>query len=273
MKKFLLFGASIIFVLVLSAWSMPSSHHHKHPQPTPTITPKPTNTPTSTPTIIPISGTSFQYQLTGSVVLNGASWYDIDGFDNSASTVASIHAAGAKAICYVDGGTWENWRSDASQFPSSVQGAGNGWPGEKWLDIRQISALLPIMTARTDICKSKGFDAIEWDNVDGYTNSTGFPLTSGQQLVYNKALADIAHKDNLLAIQKNDLEQADQLVSSFDALLLEQCEQYGECSSAQPYIDVNKPVWDVEYSGTCKPFSGIVVIHKHLALDSRIQAC
>jgi len=30
--------------------------------------------------------------------------------------VNAVHARGAKAICYVDAGTWENWRVDANQF-------------------------------------------------------------------------------------------------------------------------------------------------------------
>ena len=57
--------------------------------------------------------------------------YDIDGFDNDAAQVQKIHAAGSKAICYIDVGTWENWRPDAGEFPNSVKGNKNGWPGEK----------------------------------------------------------------------------------------------------------------------------------------------
>ena len=36
-----------------------------------------------------------------------------------------------------------------------------------WLDIRQTNILAPIITARFQMCKDKGFDAIEADNVDG----------------------------------------------------------------------------------------------------------
>ena len=86
-------------------------------------------------------------------------------FDTAA--VNAIHAAGGKAICYVSAGTWENWRVDANQFPASVLGSKNGWPGEKWLDIRQTSVLLPIMEARVQKCRQAGFDGVEWDNVDG----------------------------------------------------------------------------------------------------------
>ena len=87
--------------------------------------------------------------------------FDIDGFDNNASVVTTLHANGARVICYISAGTYENWRPDASSFPSSVLGSSNGWPGEQWLDVRQISILGPIMLARMQMCARKGFDAIK----------------------------------------------------------------------------------------------------------------
>jgi hypothetical protein len=62
--------------------------------------------------------------------------YDIDGFDNSASTVNRLHALHKRAICYISVGTWENWRPDASRFPAALRGAADpGWTGEQWLNI------------------------------------------------------------------------------------------------------------------------------------------
>src|SRR5690348_7090158 len=84
--------------------------------------------PGQTSVWMPPLQTSWQWQLTTPVNLSvNASMYDIDMFDNSASVVASLHAAGRKAVCYIDVGTWENWRPDASQFPSIVKGRSNGW--------------------------------------------------------------------------------------------------------------------------------------------------
>ena len=118
----------------------------------------------------------------------------ISGTNNTLNTAAvnAIHANGAKAICYLSAGTWENWRPDAASFPASVQGSKNGWPGEKWLDIRQTGILLPIMQARVQKCQQAGFDGVEFDNVDGYANRSGFPLTANDQLVYNASLANLA---------------------------------------------------------------------------------
>ena len=103
---------------------------------------------------------------------------ELDGFDTAASVVAKLHALGKHAVCYIDVGTWESWRPDAASFPKSVLGRPDaGWPGERWLDVRQVKVLLPLMKARFQRCVHKGFDAVDPDNVDGVENDTGFPLT------------------------------------------------------------------------------------------------
>ena len=134
----------------------------------------------------------------------------VSGNNRTLNTAAvnAIHARGGHVICYVDAGTWENWRVDAGQFPASVLGSKNGWPGEKWLDIRQVSVLGPIMSARVRKCKQAGFDGVEFDNVDGYSNRTGFPLTAGDQFNYDTYLANLAHYNGLSVALKNDLGQA-----------------------------------------------------------------
>lgn len=193
---------------------------------------------------------TWYWQLTGSLDNSRpAAAYDIDGFDNPASEVAALHAAGKHVICYIDVGTWENWRSDAGQFPGSVKGSDNGWPGERWLDIRQLSVLEPIMTARFRMCKQKGFDAVEPDNIDGYENSTGFPISAHDQLMYDEWIAQEVHALGLAVFQKNDPEQANTLAPYFDGELDEQCNQYSECSSFQPYLNGGKPVLNAEYQG------------------------
>jgi hypothetical protein len=88
-----------------------------------------------------------------------------------------------EVICYYSAGTWEPGRPDSGDFPPSVLGNPViGWPDEKWLDIRQIDILGPIMTNRTILAKSKQCDGMEPDNVDGYSNPTGFPLTYQDQI-------------------------------------------------------------------------------------------
>jgi hypothetical protein len=174
--------------------------------------------------------------------------YDLDGVTPNSQATNAIHARGGRALCYVSAGSWENWRPDAAAFPESVKGRKNGWPGERWLDIRQLSILLPIMEARVQKCREAGFDGVEWDNVDGYSNRTGLPLTYADQLTYNASLANLAHQHGLTVALKNDVEQLADLAPYFDYAVNEQCQQYNECGGyTTHFIDHGKAVWQVEY--------------------------
>lgn len=192
---------------------------------------------------------TWYWQLTGRInYSHRVAAYDLDGFATSAARVRSLHASGRRVICYIDVGMWENWRPDAREFPASVLGKSNGWPGERWLDIRRLTVLEPIMRTRLRMCRDKGFDAIEPDNIDGYSNPTGFPLTAKEQLVYDDWIARSAHALGLAVFQKNDPEQARELEPHFDGVLDEQCNQYSECSAFRAYLAAHKPVLNAEYN-------------------------
>jgi len=196
----------------------------------------------------PSPGVAWQWQLDGEVTPSvDVPVYDIDGFENTAADVARLHRAGRKAICYINVGAWENYRPDKNAFPKSVLGAGNGWAGERWLDIRRLDVLRPIMEHRFDMCRTKGFDAVEPDLVEGYANKTGFPLTAADQLAYNRMIADIAHERGLAVGLKNDLPQIPQLLSHFDFAVNEECAQYDECGQLRPFTAADKAVFHVEY--------------------------
>lgn len=189
--------------------------------------------------------------------------YDIDGEYNSATTVRYLQSKGKKVICYIDAGVYETYRSDAHKFQSlTPQIWGNpdeGWEDSFWLDIRRISELEPIMKARMQMCKDKGFDAVEPDEIDGWENDTGFALTYQDQLNYNKALAQWAHELGLSIGQKGDIIQTRDLVNDFDWTLNEECYQYAECTrpydpnldrevpGLQLYVQQNKAVFIAEY--------------------------
>ncbi|MCW5249220.1 MULTISPECIES: endo alpha-1,4 polygalactosaminidase [unclassified Streptomyces] len=196
----------------------------------------------------PRPGTAWQWQLGGRLDTSvDVPVYDIDGFENPASAVTALHRAGRKVICYLSTGAWEEFRPDAGDFPASVLGRGNGWEGERWLDIRATDVLEPLMAARLDMCRDKGFDAVEPDNMDGYRNGTGFPLTDADQLRYNRLIARLAHERGLAVGLKNDLDQIPRLVGDFDFAVNEQCAQYGECEDLTPFIDADKAVFHAEY--------------------------
>jgi hypothetical protein len=197
----------------------------------------------------PSIGTPWQWQLDGQLDLSvQATLYDVDGFETSAHQVARLHALGRRVVCYVNAGAWERWRRDKDAFPASVLGRPlDGWPGERWLDIRKVGVLRPIMRARIRMCARKGFDAVEPDNVEGYANRSGFWLTAAQQLRYNRWFAHAAHRAGLSVALKNDLGQARTLLPSFDFAIVEECFQYRECREAVPFVESGKAVLEAEY--------------------------
>nr|WP_243766943.1 endo alpha-1,4 polygalactosaminidase [Streptomyces sp. GC420] len=203
----------------------------------------------------PHPGLDWQWQLSGRLDPSvDVPVYDIDGFDRPASAVADLHRRGRKVICYLSTGAWEEFRPDAGDFPESVLGRGNGWEGERWLDVRRTDVLGPIMAARLDMCRDKGFDAVEPDNMDGYRNRTGFPLTAADQLRYNRLIARLAHERGMAVGLKNDLAQIPRLVKDFDFAVNEQCVQYGECAALTPFVRAGKAVFHVEYELPTREF-------------------
>jgi hypothetical protein len=199
--------------------------------------------------------------------------YAPNGTTPNSLGVRAIRSAGGYAICYVDAGTWESWRPDAGTFSRSLLGGSNGWPGERWLDIRRPSALLRIMARRVALCQRAGFQAVDFDNVDAYDNTTGFPLTFQEQITYDRGLAALAHHDHMAVGLKNDGGQAKVLVKYFDFAIDEQCVQYHSCGLLAPFVRAGKPVYDVEYAGSpvgdCRAApTGIDVIIKALGLDA-----
>lgn len=197
----------------------------------------------------PEIGTSWNVQLREPVVQTfDVNMYAIDVFDNDKSIVDSFHTNGTKVICYVNAGSWESWRTDASLFPEYIKGNDLvGFAGEKWLDLRQLDVLGPIMQKRLDLCKQMGFDGVDPDNVESYRQDTGFPITYADQLRYNHWLADEAHKRGLSIGLKNDLGQITDLLTTFDWGTNEQCGKFNECDYLKPFIAYGKPVFHIEY--------------------------
>ena len=176
--------------------------------------------------------------------------YNVDLEDTTKAKITTLKNSGKAVICYFSAGSSEDWRSDFSKFPASVKGNRlDGWDGENWLDVRQLNVLMPIMKARMDLAVSKGCDAIDPDNVDGYTNNTGFPLTYSHQLAYNIALANAAHARGLKISLKNNMDQVPDLINYSDFAVNEQCFQYNECNTLNPFITAGKPVFNIEYQG------------------------
>lgn len=224
---------------------------------------------------LPPPNISWQWQLTGTIDLTvAAAVFDIDLFESKQTDIDALHGQGKRVICYFSAGTYENWRPDASAFPASALGSGvAGWPGENWLDTRD-ATVRGIMQARLDLAVQKKCDGVEPDNVDGYLNSPGFPLTATTQLDFNRFIAGEAHRRNLSVGLKNDVDQVADLEPDFDWALNEECSKYSECGTLAPFTSAGKAVLHCEYTSSCPAaVPGFSTILKKLGLDSWRVVC
>lgn len=230
---------------------------------------------------VPGLETSWQIQFAGRLDTSfDVEMYEVDMFDTSREVVSDLHADGRRVVCYISAGSWERWRPDEDDYPKAVLGKDlDGWPGERWLDIRRMRTLKPLLRDRIELCKAKGFDSVEFDNVNGYQNRTGFPLRGTHQMEFNAWLANTAHENGLSVALKNDGPQADELVDYFDWALVEQCFQYDECGDYDIFIDSGKPVMEIEYKLARAEFCdraaahGFNALRKHRNLDAWRRPC
>jgi hypothetical protein len=223
-------------------------------------------TSTAAPRLRPPPDAQWQYQLQGRIDRsNPARVFDVDGATTPQATVRALRRAGRYVICYFSAGTLESFRSDGRGLPAGVRGrAVEGFTDERWLDIRRLDLIAPLLRARMRTCARKGFDAVEPDNVDGYDNRTGFALRRGDALRFARWLARTAHGLGLAVGLKNSTGLVRSLAGRFDFAVVEQCLQYDECERYRPFVRRGKPVYEVEYAGTLQsrcPAAGRLGLH------------
>jgi Glycoside-hydrolase family GH114 len=179
------------------------------------------------------------------------------------AAVAAIHGlqgGTGKAICYIDAGGAESFRPDFTAYQTFNNNCGGclfgkpigGFRNEFWLNINndqgQRNFILGQISARLDHCVTDGFDGVEMDVVDAWSNRTGLTITPDTQLLFNTALANLAHSKGLTVALKNDVEQIPDLAPYFDYAINEQCQQYSECGNYTTYFaNAGKAVFQVEY--------------------------
>jgi hypothetical protein len=196
----------------------------------------------------PAVSTTWQWQLQGNVNTEyDVALYELDLFEAPAAVIAALQGSGRWVLCYFSAGSWEDFRPDAGQFPSSVLGTVySGFEDERWLDIRS-PAVMTLMRARLDLAAQRGCDGVEADNVDGFETDTGFPLTAADQLLFNRTLYNEAHNRGLSVAMKNDVAQVSALIEYVDLHVSERCHELGECNLLAPFISQGKPVLNAEY--------------------------
>jgi len=97
--------------------------------------------------------------------------YDLDMATTSAGTIKKLKTKGKSVICYFSAGSSEEGRSDNESLKPFIGAELQGWPGEHWLDTRQ-KGVRDVMKARIAAAASKGCDAIDPDNMDGYVSAS-----------------------------------------------------------------------------------------------------
>jgi len=169
---------------------------------------------------------------------------------------AESPAAGKYNVCYVNG--FQTQPGDSGQWPSAAllrDSAGKlvedkDWPGEYMVDTRSETsrtAIMSVVGSWIDSCATKGFDAVEVDNLDTFTRDPSKQLTQAGNLALAKLMATRAHSQGLAIAQKNTVElaSAGKTQVGFDFAVVESCQLYDECSA---YTDVyGAQVYEVEY--------------------------
>lgn len=202
---------------------------------------------------------------------------DLDLFDTPPETVQALTAQGAYPVCYLSAGTLEDWRPDRAQYPADLIGkAYEGWPGERWLDLRQVKQLAPILEARLDLCRDKGFKGVDPDNLDGHQTDTGFALTTESQIEFLSWLSAAAHQRGLSIGLKNVPDLAPSVSNQFDWIIIEDCHAQGWCADVQGFVENKKPVFSIEYTDSKLDFNAAcadakkrkhILVIKHRGLD------
>lgn len=211
--------------------------------------------------------------------------FDVDLFYTNKSAISTLHAQGKKVICYFSAGSSEDWRPDDMDFPVADKGPClNGWAGERYLNIRT-QGVFNVMQKRMQLAAEKACDAIDPDNVDGFSNENSFALTADDAVTYIRRLARYAHGLGMGMGLKNVQTLLPRVMDVIQFAVNEECALVpGECDPYLALIQAGKPVFHVEYTSnyilkdgkvviSSKGFAGIdsEALKKKLCLEGRVE--
>ena len=187
-------------------------------------------------------GRTTPLQRTGS---NAVDIYDVDGFLTTRAEVTAIKTQRAastldhpRTVCYLDL-AWEDYRPDSTPggaFPAAALGhIYFGFPEERWVDLRQLDALKPMLRERVAMCAGKGFDAVELDDIDSFDppSTTGFHLTPGDAQNFLAYAFNLIHQSGMTALWKNSPYLSWWGRQYADGAVVEECYVDHACFAAQ----------------------------------------
>ena len=171
--------------------------------------------------------------------------YDIDGFLTTPAEVGAIRSswqastlAHPRTVCYLDL-AWEDYRPDATPgtaFPAAALGnVYFGFPEERWVDLRRLDALKPMLRERIGMCARKGFDAVELDDIDSFDPPavTGFRLTPGDAQNLLAYAFDEIYRAGMTGLWKNSPYLSWWGRPYADGAVVEECYLNHACFAAQ----------------------------------------
>lgn len=194
--------------------------------------------------------------------------------------VRALHRSGKYSICYVEAGAQQTSFPDKRDFAPADYGhyakryQMRGYANEWYFDLRGFRNYVPGrrftlhgaavniaagLAKRIQWCALEGQDALEPDDLDGYTNrgatgvrGGGWHLTRADSRGFERWLAHTAHRDGLAIFQKNDPADAAIDARTFDGMIIEECNRYhdpcaGPHGDGTPYLTRHKPVLSAEY--------------------------
>lgn len=149
-------------------------------------------------------------------------------------------AAGRYSICYVNGfqtqpGERGLWTDEVVLDRDGADVIDPDWPDEALLDTStpaQRARIAESVAPWIEGCAERGYDAVEFDNLDSYTRSGG-AMSLDDNLALASTLVDLAHAHGLAAGQKNAAEATERLHADagFDFAVVEECLAYDECGA------------------------------------------
>jgi hypothetical protein len=192
----------------------------------------------------PVDG-QFDYQLGGDyeppagVTVVSRDWF------------RGVALADGYSICYVNAFQTQpdeegvDRRDERSNWPPEVVlsdlGDDPNWEGEFLIDLTgedTRAAALDHVKPMIDTCAEKGFQAVEFDNLDSWTRfdetdrAGEVPFGQDEAVAYAELLVDYTHEVGLAAAQKNTLQLGAEIsldVVGFDFAVVEECGVYDEC--------------------------------------------
>ena len=199
-----------------------------------------------TPVAPPPINAAFDYQIGGDYPLpEGVSVVSRDWFSGDAA------ADPVYSICYVNAFQTQadepgvDRPDEHSNWPQRLVlnelGDDPHWGGEYLVDVSTAGKrrrAADWVAQMTEGCASKGFEAVEYDNLDSWTRFDGTPLESDvpfgkpDALAFARLLAEQAHAHGLAVAQKNtvDVTRGQAREVGFDFAIAEDCTRWHECN-------------------------------------------